>query len=64
MHELEKRIAAFLLRPLVVLRKRKLYAVMVAWQGQAEERHHKRQLLERVGRHWRNQKLAGAWNTW
>ncbi|KAJ9510458.1 hypothetical protein QJQ45_015931, partial [Haematococcus lacustris] len=63
-HALERKIAGYERRPIVVLRKRGLSKVLNAWYTLAEERRRRRLRFERAARHFLNQQHLKAWNSW
>jgi hypothetical protein len=60
----QRKIAGYERRPITVLRKRKLSAVINAWWHQSEGRRTRRMRLVRAAKHFHNQLLGKAWNTW
>eukprot|EP00798_Chlamydomonas_sp_ICE-L_P008206 gene8206-1468_t len=63
-HILERKIAGFELRPIVILKKRRTSAILYAWWLQADERRRKRLRFEKAVRFFKNRTLAMAWNSW
>eukprot|EP00775_Hariotina_reticulata_P004665 gene4665-4918_t len=61
---LEVKIRGFEKRPIQVLRKRKMMAVLHAWFADAAGRRGKRQAVARAARFWVKQQLGKAWNAW
>ncbi|GLI68927.1 hypothetical protein VaNZ11_013348 [Volvox africanus] len=63
-HAMERKIEGFEKRPIVVIRRRKLYAIMEAWFNASIDRRRKRLRRLKAVMHWRNMAYVRAWNTW
>ncbi|GFR41222.1 hypothetical protein Agub_g1895 [Astrephomene gubernaculifera] len=63
-HALERKVEGFERRPIVVIRRRKLYALMEAWFAASVNRRRKRLRRLKAVMHWRNASYIKAWNTW
>ncbi|GLC35838.1 hypothetical protein PLESTB_000499600 [Pleodorina starrii] len=63
-HAMERKIEGFEKRPIVVIRRRKLYALMEAWFNASIERRRKRLRRLKAVMHWRNMSYIKAWNSW
>lgn len=63
-HQLEKKIGGYELRPIIVLRKRKLSAILTAWFNMCDEARSRRARFEKAVRHFKNGLLGKAWNSW
>ncbi len=63
-HALEKKVRGFELRPIIVIKRRRMDAILTAWFNLSEERRRRRMRFERAGKHFMNRQLAMAWNSW
>jgi hypothetical protein len=60
----QRKIAGYERRPIAVLRKRRLSAMLNAWWYASEDRRKRRMRYERAAKHFVNQLLSKAWRTW
>ncbi|KAF6253208.1 hypothetical protein COO60DRAFT_1669441 [Scenedesmus sp. NREL 46B-D3] len=61
---LEVKIRGFEKRPIQVLQKRRMRAVLQAWFAATAGRRDKRLAMARAGRFWAKQQLGKAWSSW
>ncbi|KXZ56639.1 hypothetical protein GPECTOR_1g576 [Gonium pectorale] len=63
-HALERKVDGFERRPIVVIRRRKLSAIIEAWFNASVHRRRKRLRRLKAVMHWRNMSYIKAWNSW
>ena len=51
-------------RPITVIRRRRLYAVVEAWYHLSAERIRRRMRFNRAVMYFKNSQLTKAWNSW
>ncbi|PNH12062.1 hypothetical protein TSOC_001000, partial [Tetrabaena socialis] len=62
-HALERKVDGYERRPIVVIRRRKLAAILRAWYGASAGLRSKRLRRQRAVMHWRNMAFVKAWNS-